>query len=324
MPWLRPAGFALVVVVIAGCSARRDAPPPGGQASAVTLPLQGLPHPPTPGYCGPWETTDSAALATCRASSIRSVPGYANVEPGDCGYSQAISLAVLRECLRRVDSAAAQCPLVASGRARQADGVARAAEWHRCGAEPGVVDGYGAGSSRHYLLLRADSSVTSPPIFVYSNEAETSAFGLDTVAIVDLDQNGTDEILYVLHLYGTGAVYDLCAITVDAGRFRCWEVPPDSLPPGALRDGEEVHLGWRPFPDGPGEQRGGPLRLEPARPIWVSTPVFRNEDPQCCSSASVSLWRELVSRDGRFVTGRFVRAYEDSVGHIRRTDTLMR
>jgi hypothetical protein len=309
---------SLALLLAIACSApRAEAPPAAARISQAAL---------TPGMCGFWEQTDSAALDGCRRALLRNpAPGFDSIFPGDCGYEQFRSLDSLRACLRRTDSAASACPLAGGWRVRQSDGAVRATEWRRCGPQGGAYEGDSIVYPLHYLLLRRDTGASSPAIFSYSNADEPGAGGLDTVMAADLDADGTDEVFYVDRIYGTGAIFEFCALAVFGGKLRCWTGPDLRMPSGALRAGEQRLKGWIPVSGGPDAETGsGGLGLSPGGSLWYFTPVYREGDANCCPSANASLWLEARPRAGRFEPGLLLRAREDSVGNILGVDTLHR
>jgi hypothetical protein len=245
--------------------------------------------------------------------------------PGDCGYYQTTSLDSLRACLLRIDSTASACPVVHAFRLRQADGVLRAAEWRRCGSQGGAFSGDSIVWPLHFLLLRRDTAPTSPPIFAFSNAVEPGSAGLDTVLAIDFDGDHTDELFYLNRICGTGAAFESCALAVTVGRLRCWSGPDFTVPPGVLQKSETLFKGWIPVAGGPGKgERAGVLTLAPGGGLWYFTPVYREGDPNCCSSAGASLWLEARPGAGRFATGPLLLAREDSTGAILGIDTIRR
>jgi hypothetical protein len=297
------------------------APRGEGRAAAAMAQATG-----TPGVCGYWEQTDSTGLAACRRTLLTGpAPGVDRLIQGDCGFYQTLSLDSLRACLGRVDSAAARCPMVGAWRVRQADGVIRAAEWRRCEPPKSGTEGDGITWPLHFLLLRRDTLAGSPTVFSYSNLEEPGVSGLDTVLATDLDDDGTDEIFFLDRIYGTGAIFEPCALAVFGGTLRCWRGATFDLARAALRPGESLFKGWIPVGGGP---RGGPGSGRPMPPaggsLWYFTPVYREGDGNCCPSAGASLWLEARPRAGRFETGFVLRTMEDSTGVIMGTDTLRR
>jgi hypothetical protein len=281
---------------------------------------------PTPGVCGFWEQTDSAGLVACRRTmSSGPAPGVDRLIRGDCGFYQTLSLDSLRACLGRVDSAAARCPIVGAWRVRQADGVARAAEWRRCEPQKSGTEEDSITRPLHFLLLRRDTLPRSPAVFSYSNLEEPGLSGLDTVLAIDLDDDGTDEIFFLDRIYGTGAIFEPCALAVFGGTLRCWSGPNFELARAALRPGESLFMGWIPVGGGPqrGPRWGRPMP-SPGGSLWYFTPVYREGDGNCCPSAGASLWLEARPRTGRFETGLVLRTREDSTGALIGTDTLHR
>lgn len=208
---------------------------------------------------------------------------------------------------------------------RQSDGAVRAAEWRRCGPQGGGYQGDSIVYPVHYMLLRSDTSRSSPPIFSHTNAGGPGAGGLDTVLAVDLDADGADEVFYLERIYGTGAIFESCALAVFGGKVRCW-AGPDLVPPaGTLRPGEQLLKGWIPVSGSPGTEGGpGRLRLSPGGSLWYFTPVYREGDANCCPSAGASLWLKARPRAVRFETGLVLRTREDSAGAILATDTLHR
>lgn len=307
----------MALLLAVACSAPRGKGQPTESVAHAVL---------TPGLCGFWEQTDSAALNACRNALLRSPPPASDsLLQGDCGFYQTASLDSLRACLLRVDSAASRCPVIGSWRVRQSDGALRAAEWRRCGPQGGAFESDSIVWPLHYLLLRPDTAPASVPIFAYSNAEEPGAAGLDTAIAIDLDGDGTDELFYLNRIYGTGAIFESCALAVSAGKLRCWGGPDFDLPRQALQAGETLFKGWIPVSGGPGSGGGvGGLALAPGQSLWYFTPVYREGDANCCSSAAASLWLEAHPRAGRFETGLVLRTREDSTGAIVGTDTVHR
>lgn len=280
----------------------------------------------TPGICGNWETADSASRAECRRSLTRGTfPGSQPVLQGDCAFAETVGLDALRACLARSDSSASACPVAGAWRVRQPDGVTRAAEWRRCGTQGGEYAGDSIVSPLHFLLLRRDSLANSPLIFSYSNLAEPGAGGLDTVLAVDFDGDGADELFYIDQVYGTGAMFEPCALSVAAGRLRCWNGPEFPSGSAVLGRGELLYKGWIQMAGGPGEARetAGPM-FATGRSIWYFTPVYRDGDANCCPTSGATLWVEARPRNGRFETGLVLRVREDSSQVVTGVDTLHR
>ncbi len=310
-------GPALVVLAAAcgGGSAEIRPPVSSTTVSRATL---------TPGTCGAWEATDSSTIAECRRAllSSRGV-GNDSLYPGACGFSQIIAVDSLRDCLAALDAEAHACPVKANWKVRQADGVVRVAEWRQCGTSGGEWIGDSAVYPLHYVLLRRDSTAESPLIFGTSNAAEPGVSGLDTVTVEDLDGDGSDEIMTVEQIYGTGAAFDYCALAVAGGRLRCWSGPRDSLPEGALRPGERFFKGWIPVAGGPDAGRGG-FTLQPDHSYWMFTPLYREGDANCCPGAGASLYAQVRAEGAAFHDGLLLRVTEDSTGAPIAVDTLRR
>lgn len=312
--WLGPALLALAAACGGGSPEIR---PP---VSSTEVPSSLL----TPGTCGAWETTDSSTIAECRRAllSSRGV-GNDSLYPGDCGFSQILAVDSLRACLGQLDAEAHACPVKATWRVRQADGVVRVAEWRQCGTSGGEWIGDSAVYPLHFLLLRRDSTPDSPLIFGTSNAAEPGVSGLDTVTVQDLDGDGTDEIMTVQQIYGTGAAFDYCALAVAGARLRCWSGPEDSLPVGALRPGEQFFKGWIPVAGGPEDGKGG-FAVHPDHSYWMFTPLYREGDANCCPGAGASLYAQVRAGNAAFHDGLLLRVTEDSTGAPIAVDTLRR
>ncbi|HSB56139.1 MAG TPA: hypothetical protein VLD58_17380 [Gemmatimonadales bacterium] len=318
---MRPLLISSALLVAACTGAARDVPVDQPPAQAAALPADaGL----TPGVCGPWETADSASRATCRKRIFP--PGSGDLDmlaSADCTYDETTSLDSLRACLGRMDSSARQCPVVQSWPVRQGDGISRVAEWRRCGVQGGEYRGDSIAWPLHFLIIRRDTVALGPAIFSYSNSAEPGSGGLDTALVVDLDGDGSDELVFVGQVYGTGAIFEECTLAVVERTFRCWSGP--EFPPRgtALREGEVLMKGWlRSFgPPGADRETAGPAYAT-GKSLWYETPVYREGDPNCCNSTLASLWVEAVPAKGRFETGRWLRVTEDSNQAIVRIDTL--
>jgi hypothetical protein len=299
---------ALLVGVLAGCEAAAQSPR-------------------TPGMCGWLEETDAGALEACRALAMRSIGAPADsLFPGDCGFYQVVHLDSLRACLDRSEALASECPLVGDWRARQADGIHRA-EWRRCGPpEPEWQDDQPI-YPRHHVLLRAGTDEASPVVFAIDNAEEEGIHGFVDVTVVDLDQDGADELFLLDAIYGTGAMFEACALTVRDGRILCWSGPDYSLGSLALREGEALYKGWIPVA-GPPPGAGGSdtmsdtMRVMPGRSLWFFTPIYAEGDPNCCASVGGSLWLEARPTGGRFETGLLLRVQEDSLGAVMSVDTV--
>lgn len=315
--------FAALALVTA-CSDSRSEAQPDSLPHQSTV-VAGQPAM-TPGVCGYWETADSASRANCRKSLTSPDTRESNlIVASDCAYYETMSLDSLRACLTGMDSVARQCPVAHSWSVRQADGVAREAEWRRCGPQGGAFVGDSIVSPLHFLLLRRDSLPNSPLIFSYSNLAEPGAGGLDTVLAVDLDGDGADELFYIDQVYGTGAMFESCALSVAAGRLRCWSGPEFPSASAVLGRGELLYKGWIQVAGGPGEARetAGPM-FATGRSIWYFTPVYRDGDANCCSTSGATIWVEARPRNGRFETGFVLRVREDSSQVVTGVDTLRR
>lgn len=317
--------FALLCLVAcreAGTRAPADQLPPSLSGASSAAGTGGVPA--TPGVCGPWETADSTSRQECRRrlGDPRSDLG-GPVSGADCAYQETMAPDSLRACLARADSSARQCPVVRSWRVHQADGVTRPVEWRRCGPQGGATVDDSIVWPVHFLQIWRDTATQGPPIFSYSNLPEPGISGLDTVMVLDLDGEGSEELLIVNSVYGTGSIFEVCALAVAAGAFHCWTGP--DFPPGSrgLRDGESLKKGWV-FGFGGPEVGPVPPAAFPGtgRSLWYETPVYRDGDGNCCPSANASLWVEARPRNGRFETGLWLRATEDSARAILRLDTL--
>jgi len=313
--FLRLAG----VLLLAGLTACSEPAPKTPEGPSHAARSAG----PTPGMCGPWETTDSARLGACLALATQRVPpGRDTLFGGDCGYQQTVAVDSLRACLRRADSAAAACPLVDAWVMHQPDGESRRGEWRRCGAAEVRYDSDSIVWPLHFLLVRRDTAPAAPAVFVYSNTEEPGAFGVDTAIAVDFDGDGYDELFFVDQVYGTGAIFETCALTVSEGRFRCWSGPDFTIPTGGLRRGEALFKGWIPVAGPPLAEEGGPMVLETGRSFWYTTQVYRDGDANCCPSAGASLWVESRPDSARFAPGLLLRVREDSLGTPLGVDAL--
>jgi hypothetical protein len=177
----------------------------------------------------------------------------------------------------------------------------------------------------HFLLLRRDTLPGSPVIFSYSNSEEPGVSGLDTVLAIDLDRDGSDELFYVDRIYGTGAMFESCALAVVGGKLQCWSGPDFPARDQLLHAGESLFKGWVQVPTGPGEASSEETRLyAPGRSLWYTTQVYRDGDANCCPTGEASLWLEARPLQGRFQTGLVIRTREDSTGAILGADTLRR
>jgi len=78
---------------VSPCFLPWPAAPPAERCS-LRLPLASVGHAiPTPGMCGFWEQTDSAALDACQRALLRQpAPGSDSLFQGDCGFEQTRSL----------------------------------------------------------------------------------------------------------------------------------------------------------------------------------------------------------------------------------------
>jgi hypothetical protein len=317
--------FALALLSVIACSGPRGEATPDPAHEPVVPSAAAAQSGPTPGVCGPWETGDSASRAECRRSMRRGkFPDSSPVLWGACTYQETVGLAALRACLARSDSSASACPVVHAWRLRQGDGVIRAAEWRRCGPQDGAFVGDSIDWPLHFLLLRRDSLPSSPLIFVFSNAEETGAGGLDTVLAVDFDGDGTDELFYIDHDYGTGASFVPCALAVTGARLHCWreaEYPAQEV----LSQGEVFYKGMIPMFGGPDAARetGDPIYAT-GKSLWYFTPIYRDGDANCCPTSGASLWLEARPRNGQFETGLVLRVREDSNQVVIGADTLHR
>jgi len=316
----------LLPLLVTACVASACAETERADAGAENAPvIAAAPQPlRTPGMCGWWEDTDPSTLEACRSLAFRSIaPPTDSLFPGECGSYQIVQLDSLRVCLVRADALASECALVGAWPLRHADGVRRA-EWRRCGpAEPEWRDNE-AVYPRHHVLLRAGVDEASPVVFAIDNAEEEGIHGFDDVTAVDLDQDGIDELFMVDAIYGTGAFFESCALTVLEGRIVCWSGPDFALGSLALGDGETLYKGWIPVAGSPTEATGGPMRIAPGRSLWYFTPIYAPGDPNCCSSVGASLWLEARPAGGRFEAGLLLRALEDSLGAVVSVDTLRR
>lgn len=302
--------------VLACAGSRSDTRPPDAepvdQSVAASL---------TPGYCGAWETMDSTSRANC-LSGFSGSEESSLASQGDCSYFETYPLDSLHACLNAVDSAARACPVVESGLARQGDGGLRVVEWRRCGPLGGTWIGDSAVYPVTYLLVRHDSLQGSPAIFTISNREEPGTGGLEGAQVIDLDGDGTDEILLTNHIYGTGNIFEVCALAVVAGRWRCWKGPDFPERDEVLRPGEALFKGWIQEGGPPGESRDTANEVRTGNSLWYFTPVYLENDANCCPSANASLWVEARPHNGRFETGLVLRTHEDSNQTILTIDTL--
>lgn len=314
----RPLSALLcLVMACSGGGAHSNSGPP--QAAVRSTPSEVM----TPGLCGIWETADSASRESCRQSLANRGPQPIGLlAAGDCAYEETKVLDSLKACFARVDSNARRCPVAYSWEMRQADGVTRAAEWRRCGPQDGAYSGDSIIWPVHFLLIRRDTLNTSPLIFSYSNVGEPGAGGIDTALVIDLDGDRTDELFFVDHAYGTGAMFEPCALAVTAGRFQCWKGP---VFPGSdvLSSGELFYKGWVPMYGGPEVEResAGPIYAT-GKSLWYFTPIYREGDANCCPTSGASLWVEARPRNGQFETGLVLRVREDSNQVVIGADTL--
>jgi hypothetical protein len=147
--------------------------------------------------------------------------------------------------------------------------------------------------------------------------------GFDTVAVADLDRDGTDEVIYIESPNGSGPVRESCALIVDRGRLRCWSGPDFRDASIGLNQGELLSRGWILSGGGPfAVPDTGPLIPGNGKSLWFYQPISREGDPLCCSSVHASLWLEALPVGGRFETGQILRSELDSMGKPLRTDTL--
>lgn len=310
--WLAP------LLILLACSGSRA----GDRSSGQDLSDQSVAASLTPGYCGAWETMDSISRATCQ-KSLLSNNQTDILASGDCVYSETQGPDSLHACLSAADSAAKSCPVLQSWVLRQADGAARVAEWHRCGPPGEVYQGDSIVWPVIALIIRRDSTLISPAIFSYSNREEPGASGLDTALAIDFDGDGSDELFLVNRVYGTGAIFESCAIAVIAGKLRCWTGPEFPEQEETLRAGEVLFKGWIEAGEGPSARYDpNAPRYVPRRSLWYTTPVYREGDANCCPTANASLWVEARPHNGRFETGFVLRSVEDSTGTVLRVDTL--
>ncbi|MGE0159748.1 MAG: hypothetical protein AB7T31_10085 [Gemmatimonadales bacterium] len=285
-----------------------------------------LAAPRTPGMCGWWEEMDASAMERCRSLALRaSGPPPDSLFPGACGFYQVVHLDSLRACLDRSALLAAECPLVGSWGLRHSDGQVRRAEWRRCGPESPEWRDDQTVYPRHHVLLRADDGASSPAVFALDNVDLEGMHGFEDVTAADLDGDGTDELFFVDAIYGTGAMFETCALTERAGRILCWSGPDFALDTLALGLDETLRKGWIPVsgpPTGPSD--AGSFLVAPGRSLWFFTPIYAPDDPNCCSSLNASLWLEARPMAGRFQTGMLLRAREDEIGNVLSVDTLRR
>lgn len=275
----------------------------------------------------PAESTAPAsapAPAPAAASAVAESPAAADLAGSSpCAFYSSHRPDSLSACLTRFDSLARACPVVHDWKARLPDGVARRVEWRRCGPQGGAFEGDSIVWPTHYLLARQDASAASPVVFVLTNLEEPGISGFDTVDVADLDGDGSDEVFIVNQVYGTGAIFEDCALTMERGTFRCWSGPEFPARSQVLQPGERTMKGWMRQPSGPGDSAGS-AALHSGGRAWYWTPIYRDGDPNCCPSAHASLWVEAIPRGGRFVTGLWLRTTEDSLENILGIDTLRR
>jgi hypothetical protein len=280
----------------------------------------------SPGTCGYQETADSVSRAACRTRLLKNDSSdSATYAPSDCAYQESMAPDSLRACLGAGDFAARACPVVQSWRVRQSDGFTREAEWRRCGPQGGAFVGDSIVWPGQFLVLRQDSLASSRAVYLFSNTVEPGVSGLDTVVVLDLDGDGIDELLFVNQIYGTGAAYELCALTVVAGRLRCWSGPDFPNQAAFLAAGEVFFKGWGQTLGPPGtEMDSTRSRYLTGKSLWFTRQVYHEGDANCCPSANASLWLEALPRKGKFERGLVLRTREDSTGAILAIDTLLR
>jgi hypothetical protein len=306
---------AFLISALTACVVGGGEPDVEGSQAALAAAAQ---SPRTPGMCGWLEDTDAVALEACRSLALRSLsPPADSLFPGECGFYQVVHLDSLRACLDRSGALAAECPLVGDWSVRQADGQLRRAEWRRCGTEE-------TDYPRHHVLLRAGADQDSPVVFAVDNAEEEGIHGFADVTAADLDEDGTDELFLLDAVYGTGAIFETCALTVREGRILCWSGPDFALDSTALRAGETLYKGWIPVPGPPTDAGSRPVLIGPGRTLWYFTPVYAVGDPNCCSSVGASLWLEARPEGGRFETAQLLRVQEDSLGGVVSIDTVRR
>jgi hypothetical protein len=315
----RAGVFAIALEIMAACSSRGGGDAPRVGAADGPTPTRRL----TPGACGYWETTIPESLATCQRRLLSSSGVGAAMLPGRCGSWQIHGLDSLKACLARLDVAARACPPVDAWILRMTGGVARRAEWRRCGPAEPEWQGDSAVYPTDYLLVRGDTAALDSLIWGDTNDEEAGLSGLDGVRAVDLDGDSSDELFFVTHVYGTGAIFEPCALTDDGGRLRCWSGPDFRGSDRALRPGETTRKGWIPVA-GPGRPPASPkeLTLGGGRSLWYFTPVYADSDPNCCGSVGASLWLEARPNKGEFVTTTLLRGSEDSLGRVVAFDTI--
>lgn len=312
-----------LVLTLACSGARSDAgddphagQPPDASSHAVL----------SPGTCGYQETADSVSRETCRKRfRTANSSDSATYAPSDCAFQETTTLDSLHACLTRGDSVARACPVVQSWRVRQSDGFTREAEWRRCGPQGGAFVGDSIVWPQQFLVLRQDSVASSRAVYIFSNTEEPGISGLDTAVVIDLDGDGADELLFVNRIYGTGAAYELCALTVVGGRIRCWSGPDFPEHAAFLASDETLFKGWLQTQGPPGTAPdSNATRYLTGKSLWFTSPVYHQGDANCCPTANASLWLEALPRKGKFDRGLVLRTREDSTGAILAIDTLLR
>jgi hypothetical protein len=189
--------------------------------------------------------------------------------------------------------------------------------------QDGVTEGDSIAWPVHFLQIHRDTASTAPLIFSYSNLEDPGVSGLDTALAVDLDGDGSTELFVVNRIYGTGAAFEECALTVEAGAIRCWSGPEFPAQDKVLQAGEVLMKGWGRDLGGPGVNReeAGP-QFAPGKSLWYRNSVYHTGDPNCCPSANATLWVQAIPRNGHFETGLWLRTTEESTEAIIRIDTL--
>ncbi len=310
----KSAVLAASLVLAIACGERRGGEPaasspvnPAGQAARLT-----------PGACGYWETTPPESLPSC-GHRLRSSDDSTLTLAGECGYRQTQALDSLSACLARLDRAAQNCPVKDAWRLRMAGGAERRAEWRRCGPPEPEWRGDSAIYPTDYLLLRADTAAVDPVIWGQTNAEEEGLSGLERVRAADFDGDGTDELFLTNRVYGTGAIFETCALTDDRGRLRCWSGPDFGAASRALRAGESFRKGWIPV-QGPNQPPGS--APTGSRSLWYFTPIYADSDVNCCSSLGAAFWLEARPDSGQFRTALLLRTVEDTTGRVVSYDTI--
>jgi hypothetical protein len=127
-------------------------------------------------------------------------------------------------------------------------------------------------------------------------------FLIDKVEPTDLDGDGAQELLILMHREGTGGYLDWCLLAKKGAGLGCWDAPDVEAPAKKLlRPDEDFGFhGWQ-------------LSAQPHTLLLTRGIYRKGVDPNCCPSRGSVVVR-IVPREGRLVASSVSRSAAKSGG----------